>query len=102
MSGGWQLEDAEKRAEKAPATFFIPPPEVRETLKKGWHAKLIFGGWDSRGRVAVERMWVEIREVAEGPQYAGALMSVPAILCGITKGDKIAFAAKHVCDYVDA
>lgn len=96
MRGTWSLDDAEKRAEKNPATFVIPPVEVRETLKVGWIAKLIFMQ-DNRG----ERMWVRVLDVSEGPQYRGVLESEPVILEGIRRGASVAFAASHVADYID-
>jgi hypothetical protein len=54
------LDNAEGRAAEAPRSFFIPPAELRHSLKVGDEVKLIFCLDRGDGEAAVERMWVEL------------------------------------------
>jgi hypothetical protein len=51
----WTLEDAEARASQAPQSFFIPPAELRHSLKVGDGVKLIFQLERDDGETSVER-----------------------------------------------
>lgn len=92
------LEDAEKLNKENPSTFPIPPLEIRENLKVGDTAKLIFTG----GKYA-ERMWVRITQLATGclpiKSYIGELASNPISIEYQRIADgPIQFDAKHIID----
>jgi hypothetical protein len=65
---GWCLDDGEAYHAEAPDTFWIPGRESRESLEPGDLAKLIFrfNVDDAEETVAVERMWVLVRERVPG------------------------------------
>ena len=65
---GWCLDDGEEYQRASPDTFWIPDSHEREGLQPGDHAKLIFriSADDENEPVAVERMWVLVRERIDG------------------------------------
>ncbi len=93
----WSLDDAEERAAEAPRSFFIPPAELRHSLKVGDEVKLVFRLERDDGETAVERMWVE---VVETDPYVGLLRNVPQLAGVIDFGERVRFAPEHVCGYV--
>lgn len=101
---GWRLDSAVDRHNDAPATFRIPPAEVRESLKIGDLAKLLFHlrGSDDDGRpsVTIERMWVTVTEVTDAG-YIGRLESTPRTSAAVAPGDLVPFAAEHVAAVED-
>ena len=78
------------------SVFFIPPAELRHSLKVGDEVKLIFCLDRGGGETAVERMWVE---VVETQPYVGLLRNVPQLSGVIDFGDRVPFGAEHVCGY---
>lgn len=96
---GWTLDNAEERAAEAPRSFFIPPAELRHSLKLGDEIKLIFRLERDDGEVAVERMWVE---VVETEPYVGLLRNEPQLSGVIDFGDRVTFGAEQVCGYAYA
>ena len=99
---GWCLEDGEAYHAAAPETFWIPDRSSRESLQPGDLAKLIFRILvdDEEEPVAVERMWVLVRERLSGG-YLGVLDNDPD---GIAENDEfwsgieLPFAPHHVID----
>ena len=75
---GWCLEDGEALHSEAPETFWLPHVERREALQPGDLAKLIFriAVDNDEEPVAVERMWVLVRERV-GEHYLGILDNDP-------------------------
>jgi uncharacterized protein YegJ (DUF2314 family) len=92
----WTLHSAEERAAEAPRSFFIPAAELRRSLSVGDTVKLIFHLERDDGEVAVERMWVE---TVETDPYVGLLRNEPHLGGVIAYGDRVPFAAEHVCGY---
>lgn len=99
---GWCLEDGEEYHRTAPATFWIPTRKAREALQPGDLAKLIFrirvGG--SGQPVAVERMWVLVRERMVGG-YLGTLDNDPDALAEnnvFWSGIELPFGPHHIID----
>jgi uncharacterized protein YegJ (DUF2314 family) len=92
----WTLDNAEARAAEAPHSFFIPPAEVRHSLKRGDEVKLIFRLERDDGAVAVERMWVE---VVDTDPYVGLLRNEPQLEGVVAFGDRVEFAPAHVAAY---
>ena len=92
----WTLDNAEERAAEAPRSFFIPPAELRHSLKVGDEVKLIFCLDRGNGEAAVERMWVE---VVETQPYVGLLRNDPQLSGVLDFGDRVPFGAEHVCAY---
>jgi uncharacterized protein YegJ (DUF2314 family) len=92
----WTLVNAEERAAAAPRSFFIPPAELRHSLEVGDEVKLMFRLERDDGEVAVERMWVE---VVETEPYVGLLRNEPQLTGVVEFGDRVPFAAEHVCAY---
>jgi uncharacterized protein YegJ (DUF2314 family) len=90
------LDNAEERAAESPRSFFIPPVDLRHSLKVGDEVKLIFCLERSDGKTAVERMWVE---VVETQPYVGLLRNEPQLSGVIDFGDRVPFGAEHVCAY---
>lgn len=96
------LQNAEERRDSYRATFEIPSLELRQGLKVGDWAKLIFNvppedrDWD--GGPAVERMWVRVTERISG-RYAGILDNHPAYIhpARLFVGVVIKFGPEHVC-----
>ncbi|WP_431851156.1 hypothetical protein [Allosphingosinicella sp.] len=99
---GWCLDDGEEYHREAPETFWIPSKAAREGLYPGDLAKLIFridvGGEDKQ--VAVERMWVLVRErIPNG--YLGILDNNPHAIeenDELWSGIELPFSARHVID----
>lgn len=97
---GWCLDDGEEYHRAAPDTFWIPGREAREGLQPGDLAKLIFriNVDDPEAPVAVERMWVLVRERTPGG-YLGVLDNDPDALAEneeFWSGIELPFAARHV------
>ncbi len=92
----WTLDNAEARAAEAPRSFFIPPAELRRSLKVGDEVKLVFRLEREDGEVAEERMWVEVAET--GP-YVGLLRNAPELQGVIEFGARVPFGAEHVAAY---
>jgi hypothetical protein len=97
---GWCLEDGEAYHTEAPDTFWIPERHRRENLQAGDLAKLIFriSVDNAEENVAVERMWVVVRErTADG--YLGVLDNEPDAIAENDEfwlGSELPFTAKHV------
>lgn len=74
---GWCLDDGEEYRQASPDTFWIPDSHEREGLQLGDHAKLIFriSVDDENEPVAVERMWVLVRERIDGA-YLGSSITI--------------------------
>ncbi|TPJ12145.1 DUF2314 domain-containing protein [Mesorhizobium sp. B2-7-3] len=99
---GWCLDDGEEYHRAAPDTFWCPPREAREGLQPGDLAKLIFRMriGDPDVSVAVERMWVLVRERIPGG-YLGILDNDPGAIEQnevFWSGVELPFAARHVID----
>lgn len=97
---GWCLDDGEEYHRAAPATFQIPDLEAREALRPGDLAKLIFriSVDDASEPVAVERMWVLVRE-RQGARYFGRLDNDPECIEPneeLWSGVEVPFSARHV------
>jgi hypothetical protein len=102
----WQLRSAEQSHREHPDTFWIPPLERRQGLKRGQSARLIFDieGQDEDGAVEVqgERMWVIVAERI-GDTYIGILDNQPASIepsenVYLCFGAEIPFLPEHVID----
>lgn len=97
---GWCLEDGEARHTGAPDTFWIPDRQARQNLQTGDLAKLIFriSVDDANEDVAVESMWVVVRErTSDG--YLGILDNDPYAIAEndeFWSGTELPFSAKHV------
>jgi uncharacterized protein YegJ (DUF2314 family) len=97
---GWCLDDGEAYHARAPDTFWIPDKQARDSLQPGDHAKLIFriSVEDGDENVAVERMWVLVRErTADG--YLGTLDNEPDAIAENDEfwlGTELPFSARHV------
>lgn len=99
---GWCLEDGEALHSEAPETFRIPSREDRERLGPGDLVKLVFriAVDGPAAPVAVERMWVVVRERVTGG-YLGILDNDPFALAEndeLWSGVEIPFEARHVID----
>lgn len=97
---GWCLDDGEAYHAAAPDTFWVPDRNSRESLKPGDHAKLIFrfNVDDAEEAVAVERMWVLVRECIPGG-YLGVLDNDPDAIAEndeFWSGIELPFAPHHV------
>ena len=99
---GWCLEDGEKRHREAPETFWLPELRDRQSLEPGDLVKLIFRiSVDNEDEpVAVERMWVIVRERV-GDQYLGILDNDPYAIDEneeLWNGTELPFSPRHVID----
>lgn len=99
---GWCLDDGEALHRAAPETFWIPQLERRTALQPGELVKLVFriSVDDSEKPVAVERMWVLVRERV-GDRYLGVLDNDPCAIGAndlFSSGTELPFAARHVID----
>jgi hypothetical protein len=97
---GWCLEDGEERHHAAPGTFWIPDRARRENLQPGDLAKLIFSVRidNPEDPIAVERMWVIVRERVPGG-YMGVLDNDPTSIeenDELWSGIELPFAARHI------
>lgn len=99
-SDGWCLDNGEADHAAAPKTFWLPDRHSREALQPSDFAKLIFRIAVDRveEEVAVERMWVLVRQRIAG-SYLGVLDNEPD---GIAENDELwvgtelPFSAHHV------
>ena len=99
---GWCLDDGEEYHRDAPDTFWLPQVEDRQSLKPGELVKLIFriSVGDKEEPVAVERMWVIVRERV-GDQYLGVLDNDPYAISEneeLWSGVELPFSPRHVID----
>ena len=99
---GWCLEDGEQLHREAPETFWLPELKDRQSLEPGDLVKLIFRiAVDKEDEpVAVERMWVIVRERV-GDQYLGILDNDPYAIDEneeLWNGTELPFSPRHVID----
>ncbi len=99
---GWCLEDAEARQQEAPDTFWLPEEGKRKALQPGDLAKLVFriSVDNDENPVAVERMWVLVRE-RTASHYFGILDNDPYAIeenDEFWSGTEVPFSARHVID----
>lgn len=97
---GWCLDDGEAYHAEAPETFWLPERQRRESLQPGDLAKLIFriSVDNADENVAVERMWVLVRERTSSG-YLGILDNEPDAIAENDEfwlGTELPFSAKHV------
>jgi hypothetical protein len=100
----WQLRSGEASHRQHPETFWIPPLQQRQNLKRGQAARLIFDiEAEEDGTVVVggERMWVIVAEKI-GDTYIGILDNQPALERSdsvyLRFGAEVPFRAEHVID----
>lgn len=94
----FRLASAVERNREEPDDFLIPSRVERESLKRGWLAKLIFEpGVDAHEDESAERMFVEITQVLKDG-YVGRLVNDPMSLSAPTYGDLIEFGPDNVID----
>jgi hypothetical protein len=104
----FELASGEEAHSRNPKTFWIPERSVRESLRRGQAAKLIFEieGEEEDGSVVVqgERMWVIVSELV-GSLYVGVLDNEPCIQAAedvyLRKGAEVPFGPEHVIDIGD-
>lgn len=99
---GWCLDDGAEYHRAAPDTFWIPELTHREALWPGDLVKLIFriAVDDPEEPVAVERMWVIVRERIPGG-YLGILDNDPSSIDEneeFWSGIELPFEPRHVID----
>lgn len=99
---GWCLDDGEECHREAPDTFWLPELKDRESLQPGYLVKLIFriSVDNDEEPVAVERMWVIVRERV-GNQYLGILDNDPYAINEndeFWSGVELPFSPRHVID----
>lgn len=99
---GWCLEDGEELHREAPETFWLPELKDRQSLQPGDLVKLIFriSVDNEEEPVAVERMWVIVRERV-GEQYLGILDNDPYAIeenDEFWSGIELPFSPRHVID----
>ena len=102
QTDGWCLEDGEAYHAKAPETFWIPERRRRESLQPGDLAKVIFRISVDKApeNVAIERMWVLVRERTSNG-YLGMLDNEPNAIAENDEfwlGTELPFSANHVID----
>jgi hypothetical protein len=91
----WSLEDAELR-NKIHQSFKIPSREIRDGLKPGYFAKLIFM---AVAPPSGERMWVEITKKTKAG-YVGLLRNdpvTPPLRDILFHGSEVGFGPEHIC-----
>ena len=98
----WCLDDGEACHAASPDRFAIPDVQRRSGLQPGDLAKLIFRiSVDSPDEpVAVERMWVIVRERTDSG-YFGILDNDPYFIAAnedLWRGIELPFSARHVID----
>ncbi|OYU14047.1 MAG: hypothetical protein CFE37_13025 [Alphaproteobacteria bacterium PA4] len=99
---GWCLEDGEVLQHESPETFWLPELTERQSLQPGDLVKLIFRiSVDNEEQpVAVERMWVIVREQV-GEHYLGILDNDPYAIKEndeFGSGIELPFLPRHVID----
>ena len=100
---GFELLSAEERHTANPGTFWIPPLQVRSSLRRGQAAKLLFDirfQEDGRPMLGTERMWVIVSR-RDGDVYVGVLDSTPRTTAAgdhLQTGVEVPFLPEHVCD----
>lgn len=97
---GWALRNGVEAHMAAPQTFWIPDEATRRNLKPGDFAKLIFEIRvdNEQEPLAVERMWVVVREVV-GDRYVGLLDNEPDSIAENPEfwvGTEVPFGPDHV------
>ncbi|WP_162260320.1 DUF2314 domain-containing protein [Nocardioides sp. Root190] len=96
----FRLASAVERNREEPEDFLIPSRVERESLKRGWLAKLIFEpGASAREGESPERMFVEVTRVLED-RYLGRLVNDPMSLSAPAYGDLIEFGPENVIDFM--
>lgn len=103
---GWCLEDGEEYHAAAPETFWIPDQQSRDSLQPGDLAKLIFRiSVDNPDEpIAVERMWVIVRERIAGGGYLGVLDNDPDAIEEneeLWSGTELPFEPHHVINITE-
>jgi len=105
----WQLRSAVASHREHSDTFWIPPLERRQNLKRGQSARLIFDieaqGESGAVEVQGERMWVIVAERL-GDAYIGILDNQPALIGAsddvyVCFGAEVPFLPEHVVDIGD-
>lgn len=97
---GWALRSGVEAHMAAPQTFWIPDQAARQNLQRGDFAKLIFeiAVDNEEEPLAVERMWVVVREVI-GDRYFGLLDNEPSSIAENPEfwvGTEIPFGPDHI------
>ena len=97
---GWELDDGEERHRNTPETFYLPPAEVRASLRPGQIVKLIFRfalvDENNIHTQAVERMWVIVQEQLQDGKYLSVLDNDPQCTEEVKAGMKVVFESRHV------
>lgn len=100
MARQWFIVDVEKRADKQPTTFSIPPRKERETLQEDALAKLVFTVPALFAKHKGERMWVRVMTVRADGTYHGMVLNDPTIPDGPNEGTTLDFGPEHVLEWL--
>ena len=93
-----RLDSAEARNAEHPDKFEIPSRFIRESLRPGCFAKLLFQVDDPEAQYKEHRMWVLVRERLDDGSYLGDLDG-PSEFHDLLKTESpIAFGPHHVAD----
>ena len=101
----WDLDDGEELHREAPATFWMPAEQRRQSLVKGDLVKLIFqmtvrDRATGKETLEAERMWV-IVEGRDGDRYHGILDNDPYCTRDLVSGAAVMFEPRHVIQIYD-
>jgi len=101
----WDLDDGEELHREAPATFWMPAEQRRQSLVKGDLVKLIFqmtvrDRATGKETLEAERMWV-IVEGRDGDRYHGILDNDPYCTRDLVSGAAVMFERRHVIQIYD-
>lgn len=96
----WILVNVEEVGFNFAHSFSIPSESIRNSLKPGDYAKLIFQLKNSKipnDKPIAERMWVIVKKITKNG-YEGTLDNDPQVISGLIAGGSVSFNKQHIID----
>ena len=97
MAPGYEIDDPQPIAARAPYTYFLPTRTRLAEIAVGDFVKLIIRGVPPGDKYDAERMWVIVSTV-DGDAMTGALANEPYDIPQLKPGDEIRFRRSDIID----
>ena len=97
--GSFELEDPRELASASPYTYYLPPPDHKNTVRAGDLVKVIIRSKPDSREYDAERMWVKVVS-RDDAQIVSVLDNDPFDIPQLNAGDNIILTDNYIVDII--